>query len=115
MHSSRPVTILALMLVLTFGLSTACFALHGQLSAPTTGQTPGGCHGHHGPMPQPAHSCCYAGQQITAPVQFAPSPVALHTVVGSICGFDTAVSHSGIAPAVQENDSSPPSRSVLRI
>src|SRR5207245_11296775 len=97
MHSSRPVTILALMLVLTFGLSTACFALHGQLSALTTGQTPGGCHGHHGPMPQPAYSCCYAGPLMPAPVQLASSPVALLTALGSIACVDADVTHTGRA------------------
>ena len=39
---------------------------------------PGGCHGHRGPMPAPAHMCCYATHQALAAVRIATSPSLLN-------------------------------------
>jgi hypothetical protein len=75
----------------------------------------GGCHGHHGPMPKPAHSCCYAEHQAPAAVLTAPVPVATPSVIAWISTSDTDTPQAGAILNVEARDSSPPLFTVLRI
>lgn len=113
MLNSRPVAILALILMLTFGLSSVCFAVPAHVLIPVSGDTPGGCHGHHGPMRPPVHSCCNAAHQFPAATPIAPLPAVLDSV-GPCVTAPVDTQPRAVGPAAA-NDSSPPSVTVLRI
>jgi len=90
-----------------------CFA-----SSAGVAGTPGGCHGHHGPMPMPfpAHSCCFAAHQIPAVGPIAPSQLAFDACEAHVVN-SAAVdqSHRAEAASVSAIDTSPPLSAVLRI
>ncbi len=65
------------------GLIVACVlpALPFAVPAATllnSGNMPGGCHGHHAPVPVSSHSCCYARPQAPALVLLASSGTPLN-------------------------------------
>src|SRR5919197_372639 len=79
MWRSRPATFLAIALILLFAFSTVCFASPVWQFGYPASEMPSGCHGNHGPMPSPAHTCCFAAHQVAAATPIAPSSVAPDT------------------------------------
>ena len=75
---------LAMVMVICSTLMFLCLALPASASPATNS----GCHGHHGPLPQPAHSCCYAAQQAPAALPVAPSPIGLTWFANRISAID---------------------------
>lgn len=117
MCRSRPATFLAMAVMLSFALSTVCVASPvgplGQLG----GQNPGGCHGHHGPMPEPSpvHSCCFAAHQVPAATSIAPQ-MSLDAVADYVASSPSTGKPTGIVTLpFQVLDPSPPLTTVLRI
>src|SRR5579872_4170039 len=117
MSRSRPLALFAILLTLMFAISTVCFASPMSAIAPVSSGTPdGGCHGHQGPMPSPAHTCCFAVHQVPAATPIAPPPVALDAVASDlICALLVGESDAGIPAPVSAIGSSPPLTTVLRI
>ena len=104
----------ALILMLVFTLPTVCVALTGSIAS-ASGNMRGGCHGNHGPMRLPKHSCCYAGHQVPGPARTAPSLVALNVVAGRIETPENTQPETGTALTLIGNAFSPPLATVLRI
>jgi len=76
----------------------------------------GGCHGHHGPMHCPIHSCCYTQHPQQAALNTVASPrIILNAVLGSIAVHDVVEPANRFIPKVDATDSSPPLFTVLRI
>lgn len=76
----------------------------------------GGCHGHHGPMHCPIHSCCHTQHPQQAALKtVASSRVVLNAVVGSIAVHEVVEPANRFTPKVALQDSSPPLSTVLRI
>ena len=90
---------LGMAVVICCTLPSLCFAL-------PAGASPG-CHGHHRPAPQPAHSCCYAAQQIPAVVPVAPSPVGLTCINHWSSAPETSGPRAGMVRAVAIGSPSP--------
>src|SRR5215831_2685256 len=114
MHNSKPITVLALILILGVWLPLPCFGLlaGGIISAQTT--MPGGCHGHRH-MPSPVHRCCYPDHQVPAATPVAPTTV-------DVIAFTEHASAPVAVQSVQAtslgsggNDSPPSPALVLRI
>ena len=81
----RPVAVFATVLTLAFGLSTLCFASSVRTHSPTPDQeNNSGCHGHHGPMPQPGHECCYDAHHTPAATPVATVPLVPGAVLSGI-------------------------------
>src|SRR5205807_9936102 len=76
MHYSISTRVFATILLVVVGAPIVCLALPATISP---GPMPGGCHGHHEPVPLPSHSCCCARPQLPAQMQIAPllAPVNL--------------------------------------
>jgi hypothetical protein len=107
----------AILLGLMFGISTMCFASPMSAITPvSSGMPEGGCHGHHGPMPSPAHTCCFAAHQVPAATPIAPPPMAMDAVASDLI-YDLLVGESdaGVPAPVSLIGSSPPLTTVLRI
>jgi len=113
MRKSGVVTVLAPLVVLG-ALLPVCPELPSSVAAGTT-HTPEGCHGHRGPMPAPAHACCYATHQALATVQVATFPVLLNVVLGCVSNPNRNRSRQHIPAAAYSSDVSPPLSTVLRI
>ena len=113
MRKSGAVTVLALLVVL-FAMLPVC-PEHPSSVAAGTIPVPGGCHGHRGPMPAPAHMCCYATHQALAAVQIATSPVLLNVVLGCVANLDRSRSQQRVPAAARSSDVSPPLTTILRI
>jgi len=115
MRITRTLTVLALFLTVGSMLPVTCFALPSNV-ATGSGSMQGGCHGHHGPMHGPIHSCCYTQhpQQAALKTVASPRPV-LSAVVGSIAMHDVVEPANRFIPRVDVQDSSPPLFAVLRI
>ena len=114
MHSSRPVAIVAIILMFGFIAPMLCvgFATTGFTSTDTM---PGGCHDHHAPIPAPEHSCCYAAHQTPVAASIAPTSMALASIVEWISTSTGARVLNDSPLAADANDSSPPGSLVLRI
>lgn len=115
MRASKPIAIVTLILTLGFMVPMLCFAFVADGVATGTTSAPGGCHGHHGPMPQPAHACCYAAHQVPAATPIAPSPAALDSTIRWIAGFENSDGLNSGWATIESNDSSPPPPAILRI
>ena len=114
MRSSRPVAIVAVILMFGFIAPMLCvgFVTTGLTSA---GTMPGGCHDHHAPIPSSGHSCCYAAHQIPAAASISPTSMALPSAVEWVeAAIDVRLLNDSALPA-DGNDSSPPGALVLRI
>lgn len=116
MRSSRPVAIVAIILMFGFIAPMLCvgFATTGFPSADTM---PGGCHDHHAPMPSPEHSCCYAAHQIPVATSIVPTSMPLTSVVEWIgTSIDRALlNDSPLAAYANDSFSARPSRSSYLI
>ena len=113
--NKREVTIFVLALMFMFALASPCVAFSVGTSTPgNSGTAPGGCHGHHGPMPKPTHSCCYATQAVPIPVQITRPLAALQTL-SNIITFNLAATPTDLAVTEYSSDASPPLFSILRI
>jgi len=76
----------------------------------------GGCHGHHGPMHCPIHSCCYTQHPQPAALKTAASPQpAQNAMLRAIAMHDVGEPANCFTPKVDVEDSSPPLFPVLRI
>lgn len=113
MRKSGTVTILALVMLLC-ALPSLCLPLPSSIVQGAT-DMPGSCHGHRGPTPAPAHSCCYATHQALAVVQVTRSPVLSSFVLGCVSTPNGSCSHQHIPAAARSRDVSPPLTTVLRI
>jgi len=96
--------------VVSLALPTLCFVW----SPSTSLGTNSGCHGHHGPMPQPTHSCCYAADQVPA-VPVAPALIGTTCVVHRIIIPNLVAHRDGVASRIAADNPSPPLPAVLRI
>jgi hypothetical protein len=106
-----PGKVVATILLVVLGAPLMCLALPAGIPS---GTTAGGCHGHHGRLPLPIHSCCYAGPQAPAQIQIASLLAPVNVVVADVKlttpeGFQFALA----APLRAAFSPSPPS--VLRI
>ena len=110
MHKSGAVTVLALLVVL-FAMLPVC----PERVAAGTIHVPGGCHDHRGPMPAPAHLCCYATHQALATVPIAASRVLLNVVLGCVSSPNCGRPQQHIPAAPGSSDGSPPLTTILRI
>lgn len=118
MRGSGPATFLAIVLTLFFSLSTGCFAFPVGSVGMVGGENPGGCHGHHGPMPQPSpvHRCCFAAHQVPAATSITPSPTSYDAVADYVTSSPSTGKPSAIVTLpFQVLDASPPLTTVLRI
>ena len=102
------IAIVAMALSLT--LPAFCFVW---MPGASLGTNSGG-HGHHGPMPQPAHSCCYAAHQVPA-VPAARTLVGITCVVHWIIVPKLATPQDGLASEIAADNPSPPLLALLRI
>jgi hypothetical protein len=91
-------------------LPSQCFVLPGSASP-----APRGCHGHHSPAPQPAHSCCFIAHQYPSATQPAPSMPGLVCVSHSSGNPDRSSYPVAAIQRIFVSDASPPLASVLRI
>ena len=115
MHRSRPAAFLALVVTFIFAVSTVCLAPPIGSFGSLSGANPGGCHGHHGPTPEPAHNCCFSGHQIPTTTSIGPSPVSLNAVTGHVAST-SSMGNPALTPVpVQTQATSPPLTTVLRI
>lgn len=57
-QASRTATVAAMLLTLVLIMPAVCLALPS-----FGGSLPGSCHGHHAPVPNQSHRCCYAKAQ----------------------------------------------------
>ena len=113
MHCSRTVGIVAILVAVTFAVSPEFFASSGGMVG-----SPGGCHGHHGPMPLPfpAHNCCFAAHQIPAVGPIAPPQVALDACETDLVNTaSVGQAYRARAARVLAANTSPPLIAVLRI
>jgi hypothetical protein len=118
MRGSGPATFLAIVLTLFFSLSTVCFAFPVGSVGQVASENPGGCHSHHGRMPEPspAHTCCFPAHQVPAATSIAPSPISLDAVADYVTSSpSTGRPNAVITIPVQVLDTSPPQTIVLRI
>lgn len=113
MRKSGVVTVLVLSVVL-FVMLPVCPELPSSVAAGTI-HVPGGCHGHRGPMPAPAHMCCYATHQALATVPIAASRVLLNVVLGCVSSPNCGRPQQHIPAAPGSSDVSPPLTTILRI
>lgn len=115
MRTSRAITVLAVLLMVTFALPALCVSLPMSMTMPADTMT-GGCdgHHHHGTVPDPAHRCCSAGSHVPAAIKAAPVPIALRVVSGHATDDDILPSPTGMY-AVTPFAGSPPPPCVLRI
>jgi len=103
--------VFAAILLVVLGAPIVCLALPATVSP---GPMPGGCHGHHEPVPLPGHSCCYARPQLPAQMQIAPLLAPVNLIRRDV----SQVGDSGVNVVFNTHvraDSSPPPPSVLRI
>jgi hypothetical protein len=113
MRSSRAVTILALVLTITFVLPIVCLAVPSR--TPVTMSIPEGCHGNQSPIPAPTtHNCCYATHQAPLAVQTGPSPIAVNVLAIRSTTFDSVTFQTEMSLPVRP-EASPPLLAVLRI
>jgi|SRR5579872_723388 hypothetical protein len=117
MRSSRPATFFAILLTLIFSFSTGCFAFPAA-SVEQVSQAQGGCHGHHGPMPDPSplHTCCFAAHQVPAATSISAAPASLDaTADHAISTLSIGEPDPAITTAAEMLNASPPLIAVLRI
>jgi len=107
MRNAGPASILALILMLAFFPATMSMPMN-------SGTTPGGCHGHHGPMPPPTHSCCDS-HQVPAAVQIARAAVGLNFVAGWLGTADIIRPRTCAVRTMDTPDLCLPLSTVLRI
>ena len=110
MYRQTAVKILTTTLLFVVLLPLVCFAL----PAAAVAGMPGGCHGHHEPIPTSSHSCCYAPPQPPAQVQIAPTATPRSITIADVVPF--MVENARPILAVSWNaDLSPPPQLILRI
>ena len=114
MRNPKPVAIVAFILVLGLLLPSLCFGLTSGGVALRKGWVPVGCHGHN-QIPDPAHSCCYAGQQIPSATPITPTSVVAAFVTEWVSTPMDPQSVADLTLSTAANDSSPPGPLVLRI
>ena len=115
MGSSKPVVIVAIILMLVFVLPSLCFGLLAGTVALSEDSVPKRCHGGYSPMPNPVHSCCYAPHHIPAVCPSTARSVAAASLTEWVTAPMDTQPQSAITLAIDGNDSSPPSPLVLRI
>ncbi len=116
MRDSRAGTVFGLMLIMAFTMPMMCFALATATSATAdSGAMPGGCHGHHGSMPPPAHACCYVVHQVPMSTPATLPQIALNDIGGWVSTSADSEPQARIAIAIVVSDFSPPLPAVLRI
>lgn len=112
-HIRQPaVAILTTALLLVFVMPLFCLAQ--PMGMAVLGSTPGGCHGHHRPMPLPTHRCCYAKPQLSAQVRLVSLQAVLNVVLGRVERIPSDRPLRGNSEPTHA-DLSPPLSSVLRI
>ena len=111
MHYLISTRVFATILLVVLGAPIVCLALPATISP---GPMPGGCHGHHEPVPLPSRSCCCARPQLPAQMQIAPLLAPVNLIRRDV----SQVGDSGVNVVFNTHvraDSSPPPPSVLRI